>query len=355
MFRLNEQDDTQNYHLEDDGDPMTLQAFKDLYSERLPETRPSDSPVWNLHKGSSRSSDKARMEVGTLQSSRKIRAGVGSNLEGESDESEEPEGEGVDHTGRTMYCTECSTLCPETKAGHFQCATCEVVFTSHKGGAYVASSSVHAAERATSRKRQSATADKRDACKQRDAVPKGTALVEPAQAGKAARKRLADDCEQTAEDMLRMKAALLRNLTTPLMMSGRLSSVNGMPPEEWWHCLNTNEQLALAVRAKVLGVTHKATSIALAKAREAVKQHKEKAKKSTRAKKDEALAEYTDRLTQHKRAKSEFEVTVNGVTSSLYDIIDPGSRHHARDGMSRYEAEKRILAESPQLEKSRSI
>ena len=94
MFRLNEQDDTQNYHLEDDGDPMTLQAFKDLYSERLPETRPSDSPVWNLHKGSSRSSDKARMEVGTLQSSRKIRAGVGSDPEGESDESEEPEGEG---------------------------------------------------------------------------------------------------------------------------------------------------------------------------------------------------------------------------------------------------------------------
>ena len=115
------------------------------------------------------------------------------------------------------------------------------------------------------------------------------------------------------------------------------------------------EQLALAVRAKVLGVTHKATSIALAKAREAVKQHKDKAKKWTRAKKDEALAEYKDRLTQHKRAKSEFEVTVNGVTSSLYDIVDPGSKHHARDGMSRYEAEKQILAESPQLEKSRNI
>ena len=41
MLRLNEHDDTQNDHLGDDGDPMTLQAFKSLYSEQLPETRQS--------------------------------------------------------------------------------------------------------------------------------------------------------------------------------------------------------------------------------------------------------------------------------------------------------------------------
>ena len=47
--------------------------------------------------------------------------------------------------------------------------------------------------------------------------------------------------------------------------------------------------------------------------------------KSTLAKKQAALAEYTERLAQHKRAKSEFEATVNVVTSSLYGIVDPGS------------------------------
>ena len=130
-----EHDDTQNYHLDDDGDPTTLQAFKDLYKERLPEMQPFGKPGWNLFAGSSRRTAAAKMEVGTLQSRRRPGAGVGFNLEDDSEKSDESKGEGVDHSGRTMYCTECSTLCPETKAGHFQCATCEVVFTSHKGGA----------------------------------------------------------------------------------------------------------------------------------------------------------------------------------------------------------------------------
>ena len=139
------------------------------------------------------------------------------------------------------------------------------------------------------------------------------------------------------------------------MENGDLSTVNGMPPEEWWYYLNTNEQLALAVRAKVLGVTHKATSIALEKAKAAILHHKEVAKKSTREKKEAALAEYSERLAQHKRAKSEFENTINVVTSSMYDVVDPGSRAHATDGMSRYEVEKRMREEAPQLETSRSI
>jgi hypothetical protein len=344
MLRLNEHDDTQNYHLDDDGDPTTLQAFKDLYSERLPETKPSGKPGWNLSEGSSRRTAAAKMEVGTLQSWCRPGAGVGSNLEDDSETSDESKGEGVDHSGRTMYCTECSTLCPETnKAGHYQCATCEVVFTSRRSEAYVASSSVRAASKATSEK------------KQRDTAKTGTALVESAHADKTARKRTADDCEQTAEDLLQTKAALLRNLTTPLMENGDLSTVNGMPPEEWWYYLNTNEQLALAVRAKVLGVTHKATSIALEKAREVINHHKDVGKKSTREKKEAALAEYSERLAQHKRAKSEFENTINLVTSSMYDVVDPGSQTHAKDGMSRYELEKRMQKETPQLGKSRSI
>ena len=344
MLRLNEHDDTQNYHLDDDGDPTTLQAFKDLYSERLPETKPSGKPGWNLSEGSSRRTAAAKTEVGTLQSWRRPGAGVGSNPEDDSETSDESKGEGVDHSGRTKYCTECSTLCPETnKAGHYQCATCEVVFTSRRSEAYVASSSVRAASKATSEK------------KQRDTAKTGTALVESAHADKTARKRTADDCEQTAEDLLQTKAALLRNLTTPLMQNGDLSTVNGMPPEEWWYYLNTNEQLALAVRAKVLGVTHKATSIALEKAREAINHHKDVGKKSTREKKEAALAEYSERLAQHKRAKSEFENTINLVTSSMYDVVDPGSQTHAKDGMSRYELEKRMQKETPQLGKSRSI
>ena len=116
------------------------------------------------------------------------------------------------------------------------------MFTSHKGGAYVASSSVHAAERATSGKRQSATADKRDACKQRDAVRKGTALVEPAHAGKAAQKRLADDCEQTAEELLQTKAALLRNLTTLRLTNADLSTAKD------WHCQGRSRPAGTASR-----------------------------------------------------------------------------------------------------------
>ena len=111
----------------------------------------------------------------------------------------------------------------------------------------------------------------------------------------------------------------------------------------------------LAVRAKVLGVTHKATSIALEKAREAINHHKDVGKKSTREKKEAALSEYSERLAQHKRAKSEFENTINLVTSSMYDVVDPGSQTHAKDGMSRYELEKRMQKETPQLGKSRSI
>ena len=101
-------------------------------------------------------------------------------------------------------------------------------------------------------------------------------------------------------------------------MNTNLSTVNGMPPDEWWHYLNTNERLALAVRAKVLGVTQKATSIALGRAKEAVKLHKDVNKKSTRLKKEAATAECSARLAQHKRAKSEFENTVNVVTASLH-------------------------------------
>ena len=47
--------------------------------------------------------------------------------------------------------------------------------------------------------------------------------------------------------------------------------------------------------------------------------------------------------------------TVNVVTSSLYGIVDPGSWKNAADGMSQYEAEKRMRAESRQLDSIRSI
>lgn len=46
---------------------------------------------------------------------------------------------------------------------------------------------------------------------------------------------------------------------------------------------------------------------------------------------------------------------MNVVTSSLYGIVDPGSWKNAADRMSQYEAEKRMRAESKQLDSIRSI
>ena len=84
------------------------------------------------------------------------------------------------------------------------------------------------AREATSEKRQRETAGKREAYKQRDAAETGTALVETAHADKTARKRTADDCEQTAEDLLQTKAALSRNLTTLwLTNANRTGKVKG--------------------------------------------------------------------------------------------------------------------------------
>ena len=54
-----------------------------------------------------------------------------------------------------------------------------------------------------------------------------------------------------------------------------------MPSDEWWHYLNTNEQLALAVRSKLLGVARVAASIAKDKAQAAIRKHKELQKKRT--------------------------------------------------------------------------
>jgi hypothetical protein len=41
MLRLNKQEDTLNDHLSDDSDLLTREAFKNLYSEQLLETKPS--------------------------------------------------------------------------------------------------------------------------------------------------------------------------------------------------------------------------------------------------------------------------------------------------------------------------
>ena len=112
-----------------------------------------------------------------------------------------------------MYCTECSTLCPETKAGYFQCATCKVVFMCQRGGANAAPSSGKAAPRG-------ATSE-----------VKGTGPgVEPAKPDKAARKCGTDDREQAAEDLLQTKVALSRNLTTPWLTNADLSTATD------WHC-----------------------------------------------------------------------------------------------------------------------
>ena len=51
-LRLNKQDDTLNDHLSDDSDQLTREAFKNLYSEQLLETKPSgehagmESQLW---------------------------------------------------------------------------------------------------------------------------------------------------------------------------------------------------------------------------------------------------------------------------------------------------------------------
>ena len=46
---------------------------------------------------------------------------------------------------------------------------------------------------------------------------------------------------------------------------------------------------------------------------------------------------------------------MNVVTSSLYGIVDPGAWKNTEDGVSQYEAEKRMRAESKQLDSTRSI
>ena len=46
---------------------------------------------------------------------------------------------------------------------------------------------------------------------------------------------------------------------------------------------------------------------------------------------------------------------MNVVTASLYGIVDPGAWKNTAEGVSQYEAEKRMRAESKQLDSKRSI
>jgi hypothetical protein len=118
-----------------------------------------------------------------------------------------------------------------------------------------------------------------------------------------------------AADIVIKRKNLIRNLTPHVLQSKELglSSLQGMPCEEWFMYLNGNEQLALVVRGKMYTLAKKASEITL---------------KELCASQDKPVwlkKRYDATLRALERAKREWQQTLESVLEGLRMVFDPGA------------------------------
>ena len=115
----------------------------------------------------------------------------------------------------------------------------------------------------------------------------------------------------TAADIVIKRKNLICNLTPHVLKSKelRLSSLDGMPCEEWFVYLNGNEQLALVVRGKMYTLAKKASDITLKELR------------SSQEKPAWLKKRYEATLRALERAKREWQQTLESVLEGWSSIL----------------------------------
>jgi hypothetical protein len=285
ILKLNDEEDSPNMHMLDDSDRLDLEAFIKQYSHHgTPSYRdtivssteaiaagqaavagPSGGDTANAaHSGSTTVASARTSSAKSAQAHKKSHSTLASDS--------------LNPQCVMAHCSECHSVCVQLETPFtFWCDTCEHVFDRP----YLARSDP------------------------------GSDVNRIANV----RKRSKETRMITAADIVVKRKNLIRNLTPHVLSSKELglSSLEGMPCEEWYAYLNSNEQLALVVRGKMYTLAKKASEITL------------KDLRSSKEKPQWLKQRYDSSLRALERAKREWEQTLESVIEGLRMVFDPGA------------------------------
>ena len=289
ILRLHDEYDTQNMHMLDDSDRISLETFIKQYS---PHGTPSYSDTIvstteAIAAGQAAVAGPSGGDGATALRSANVAAASASTSSAKPARAQKKSkgalaSDSLNEQCVMARCMKCHSLCLQLETPFtFWCETCEHVFDRP----YLAHTNPGSGETriANVRKRS-----------------KETRLI-------------------TAADIVVKRKNLIRNLTPHVLASKQLglTSLEGMPPEEWYNHLNGNEQLALVVRGKMYTLAQKASEVTLNELR------------SSKDKPPWLKKRYDSTLRALERAKREWEQTLASVIEGLRMVFDPGASQGA--------------------------